>query len=90
MGQHGERPPYDERASPWMGASVAAPLLLWGAALCGAACALQKYLHFGSHVEFCLLPHGKEGNGDLVLAQDPDPHVPVQGDEDGAQRDVGS
>lgn len=51
---------------------------------------LEKYLHSGSHVEFRLLAHGEEGHGDLVLAQDPDPHVPVQGEEGGAQRDLGS
>lgn len=55
------------------------------AALLAAGCACKKYLHFCSHVEFCLLSHGKEGNCDLILAHDPDPHVQVQGEEDGAQ-----
>lgn len=90
MGQHRENPLWNKHASPWMGASLAALLLQWKVTLCGATCALEKYLHFGSHVEFCLLPHGKEGNSDLILAQDPDPHMPVEGDEDGFQRDIGS
>lgn len=68
MGQHREYPLWDECASLWMGASLGAALLLWGAAFCGAACVLEKYLHFSSHAEFCLLPHGEEGNSDLVLA----------------------
>lgn len=90
MGQHGEHPQWDERSSLQTGAFPAALLLLWGAALWGASCAFENYLHFGSHFEFCLLPHSEEGNGDLVLAQDPDPHMLIQGDEDGSQWDVWS
>lgn len=90
IGQHREHPLWDERASPWMGASLAVLLLLWSATLCGAISVLEKYLHFDSHVEFCLSPHCKEGNSDLILAQDPDPDVPVEGDEDGSQWDMGS
>lgn len=81
-GQHREHPPQDKHRG--RGASPAAPLPLWGVAQ-----HRNNYLHFGSHVEFCLSPHGEEGDEDLVLGQDPDPHAVVQRDENGAQGDLG-